>query len=476
MSAAAILSLAAILGYACFERAGVEPQTWNPCVAALGILAAVYFLAPRRRQAPRVDRLAAFSALAVVGIAALQLAPLPLGLVRCLAPERVALLRATVPVTGRLPGFVALSVAPYSTFQGLLTLAACAAVFFLVHDLTARSRRQPWATVWPLITVAGLEALLGFLQASGAGDGQATGTYNSRDHYAGLLEMAQPFAPMYALAVLQRNRRPHGMPVRAAAGACAFLLVAGVLLIATVFSLSRMGFFCALAGLLTAGVLVFSARTRSRDGGATLPPWRRALPFAVVMAVVAVAFVFLPTDALIARFSSFASTDEITADARFQLWRDTGPLLKDYPWFGCGFGTYESCFLRYKTVAPMNTADFAHNDYLQAFAELGLLGFAAGMLFVARALAGAGRRVLHASSADERCRAIACAAAMTAMLAHSFVDFNMYVPANAFVFAWIAGVAVSSWSAPDAESKSRHAVEAGAEGTGPGVSAGAAGR
>ena len=143
----------------------------------------------------------------------------------------------------------------------------------------------------------------------------------------------------------------------------------------------------------------------------------------------------------IARFSDLASTNDITADTRVQLWRDTTPLVRDYLWSGCGFGAYESCFLKYKSVAPMNTADFAHNDYLQALAELGVFGFAAGVAFVLLILAGAGRRILYPRSADERYRAIACVAAMTAMLAHSFVDFNMYVPANALTFAWIAGIA-----------------------------------
>ena len=183
------------------------------------------------------------------------------------------------------------------------------------------------------------------------------------------------------------------------------------------------------------------------DGEKAAPRWRRALPPAIVTAAIAAGFIFLPTDALIARFSDLARTDEITADTRAQLWRDSAPLIRDYAWTGCGFGAYESCFLRYKSVAPMNTADFAHNDYVQVLAELGVFGFAAGLVFVFGILSGAGRRILYAESIDERYRAIACVAAMTAMLLHSLVDFNMYVPANALAFAWIAGIGASSLSA-----------------------------
>jgi hypothetical protein len=41
---------------------------------------------------------------------------------------------------------------------------------------------------------------------------------------------------------------------------------------------------------------------------------------------------------------------------------------------------------------------------------------------------------------------------MAAMLLHSVVDFNMYVPANGMVFAWVAGIAAAlSPSAAGAE-------------------------
>ncbi|MBM3812487.1 MAG: O-antigen ligase family protein, partial [Acidimicrobiia bacterium] len=41
---------------------------------------------------------------------------------------------------------------------------------------------------------------------------------------------------------------------------------------------------------------------------------------------------------------------------------------------------YESCFHKYKTVAPMQTVNFAHNDYLQLLAETGVIGFSIFLL------------------------------------------------------------------------------------------------
>ncbi len=97
--------------------------------------------------------------------------------------------------------------------------------------------------------------------------------------------------------------------------------------------------------------------------------------------------------------------------------------------------------MRFKTVAPMKTVDYAHNDYLQVQAEMGVIGFLAGLLLVGRLLQQTVRGARNARSVDERYLALACVASMTAMLLHSLVDFNMYVPANGMVFAWIAGIA-----------------------------------
>jgi O-antigen ligase len=116
-------------------------------------------------------------------------------------------------------------------------------------------------------------------------------------------------------------------------------------------------------------------------------------------------------------------------------------MIKSYLWFGCGWGAYESSFLQFKTVAPMHTVDYAHNDYLQVLVEFGIAGFLAGLVFILRLLWKTIRAATYAYSVDERYLAIACVGSITAILLHSLVDFNMYVPANSMLFAWVAGLA-----------------------------------
>lgn len=86
------------------------------------------------------------------------------------------------------------------------------------------------------------------------------------------------------------------------------------------------------------------------------------------------------------------------------------------------------------------TDDFAHNDYLQLLAELGVLGFlivAAGAFWITRR---AVRGAVGLQDPEKRYFALACAGALAAILLHSTVDFNLYVPANAMVLLWIAGM------------------------------------
>jgi hypothetical protein len=68
--------------------------------------------------------------------------------------------------------------------------------------------------------------------------------------------------------------------------------------------------------------------------------------------VILLGFVYLPSDPLAKRFADLAATQEISADTRAQIWRDTSGLIRAYPLFGCGLGGYALCFLKYKTVAP----------------------------------------------------------------------------------------------------------------------------
>jgi putative inorganic carbon (HCO3(-)) transporter len=236
--------------------------------------------------------------------------------------------------------------------------------------------------------------------------------------------------------VLRRRRSRGHSPLAPSLAACAVWALAGVTFAGIVHSLSRMGFIAALCALFVMGTLAFGARplswvARSRK--------RQASAVGFVAALVLAGFLFLPPDRLILRFAQLVSTDT-TAGGRTQLWAETIPLIRAYPFFGCGLGGYETAFWRFKVSGVLVTDDFAHNDYLQLIAELGLVGFVIGTALALSVVKTAVRRAVGSEDPQERYFALAGAGALAAILLHSLADFNLYIPANAMLLAWIAGM------------------------------------
>jgi O-antigen ligase len=350
-------------------------------------------------------------------------------LLHAFSPHRFAQLTAASPILGPIPK-ATLSTVPAATRDEVFRLATYVLVYLLVCDLARRLKSSQWVLAIPIVICALLEAILGVIQCSTGAD-IAVGTYVNRNHFAGLLEMALPFAVMSGFYSISRNRDRFHTPAVPTMIACLCFGAAALMLVGVIDSQSRMGFIAVMASLLVIAVAVVSGRfsgARSR--------W---LPMAAVSAIIALAFVFLPTDQLIGRFASIATTTEATPEIRTELWKETMPLIADYKAVGCGLGAYESCFLPYKKVAPNSTADFAHNDYLQIMAEFGLPAFVLLVVLTIQAYGTALRR----STAENpgRYLAVACAGSLTAILLHSFVDFNLYIPANGMLAVWVGAMA-----------------------------------
>lgn len=374
-----------------FFFGGVTQPEWGLCMALLGLAAALYWAFTSKYKRAPADRPLTFLVLALVVWTAVQARWL--------------------------------SVAPARSFEYIFTNAALGLALLLARELGWRFRRRLWLVAVPVLVVATFEGALALSQFFAMREGveatgSASGTYPNRNHFAGLLEMALPIAVAAAVAFWRGpNKRWWG-----AAGMAA---VAGLFLVGTVISLSRMGFLAALGGLFVLGVLLLGGR-------------RRLAAAAFVGALLFIAFLVLPTNEWIARFADIAQTEDISADSRAQIWRDTLPLIRDFWLTGTGMGGYQTAFYRYKNVAPMSTVDYAHNDYLQYLAELGILGFAVGLSILGRCFYWMARGL------DRTLFTAGAWGAAAAMAAHSLVDFNMYIPGNALVLAWILGLGAST--------------------------------
>jgi len=412
------------------NRAGVGTRDWSICIFAVALLTLAGRLLPRRDHAPAPPGRFQWPLLAFVAIGVLQIVPLPVSVIRLLSPARAGLAVATAPVLGTA-GFATLSTAPDATLQQLTAVCCYLLVFLLARDLAWSSRDAPWRPALPLIALAGLEAVLGLVQSYSPGsDGIARGSYVNRDHFAGFLEMCLPFAALFPIAVWKRTRPGYLSPA-AAWKVCALLSVAVVIFVAILRSQSRMGFLAALASLFAVASFVLRTECRVRNS------WLLIGSLAIGMLL---AFLLLPGDPLIARFAELTPAGAISSDLRTDIWKDTFRLVRAFPLFGCGLGAFESSFPGFQTSAPLYTIDYAHNDYLQSIAEIGAPAFLAGMLFLLASLRQTIVSGIAARSSQRRYLVLAGAGSFLAILLHSFVDFNLYVPSNAMLLAWIAGI------------------------------------
>ena len=429
----AVLGL--ILAWAAFRYGGVVVQDWKPCLLGICAIAGVFWVVHRPLRLTVRPRAVPLLAAGFLGVAVFQLVPLPVEWLEAISPRRAEIHRAVARVDARAKPV--LSATPAATLEHMLTIAGLLLVFEMVREAGGG-----FGAAAPLILIGTLEGVLGVVQWQTTG--VVNGTYVNRNHYAGLLELCLPFALMWGVAVVKRGGKRHESPVRPAVLACLSFGAACVMLLAVVLSLSRMGFLAVLAGLLAMGLAlvagVVSRRTRWGLGVGAL-------------ALAVCGFVFLPTDALIGRFAALAATGEITADTRAQIWAESLAMVQDYPLLGCGLGSYESCFHKYKTVAPMQTVNFAHNDYLQLLAETGVIGFSIFLLLGMLTFLSALRQSIAARGGDNRYLAAACLGALTSIGLHSFVDFNLYVAANTMVLAWIAGMVFAREEYPGAEGR-----------------------
>ena len=440
---AAVVGLGAVLGYAAFRWGGVRRNDQFEFLLALGLLAIAWNAVSRgNTRAEQPDCGVRWAATLLPAYVLLQAVPLPLGAVRVASPLRAQAVQALEKI-GVKQSFAALSVSPAATFRSLLLVCGYVIVFLLVRELMASFQESRWLLIWPIIAIATLEAGLGLCQNLGrTGEAPQWGTYANHNHYAGFLEMALPFALVYPAAMLRRARSPGNPPLRPVLAACGVWALAGVIAVGIVQSLSRMGFIATLGSLFVMGMLGFGYRQLGWFNASRKKRWGAAVLLATLLLA---AFTFLPSEKFILRFAELTSSDP-TGGGRAQLWAETIPLIKAYPVLGCGLGGYETAFSKFKVSYPLVTDDYAHNDYLQLLAELGLAGFlilaVPGFTLVRTAF----KRAVTSGDHEERYFTVACAGSLSAILLHSLTDFNLYIPANAMLLAWIAGIAAGSGS------------------------------
>lgn len=320
---------------------------------------------------------------------------------------------------------------PYLTKIELLKLVAYLLLFFLT--LQAFRTREEWqAFVWFLLVLGFVVSVFGIIQHFTFNGrlywfremrygGIPFGPYVNRNHFAGLVEL---IVPLGLSILLLRAVRKDQLPLVS----LFTILPIGALFLAA----SRAGIVCF---LIEVGVLAILIGTRRGV--------RRSLTAGAVVLLLAGALVaWLGVGRALERFAKLQSL-EVGQERRLDMTKDTWRIFTDHPWWGTGLGTLVSVYPRYESFYDGKVVDHAHNDYVEALAETGIVGGICCLAFLVLLFRSALVNLRSSYDSQDFAFHLGAFVACVGLLAHGLADFNLHIPSNALLFFLLAALASS---------------------------------
>jgi O-antigen ligase len=246
--------------------------------------------------------------------------------------------------------------------------------------------------------------------------GSIYGSYVNHDHYAGLMEMLVPMPFVLSMGHVLRGGK------RVLVGFCTVLMASTIF-----FSGSRGGMLA-----FVVEVVLFAGLTLGSRRGP-----RIALGSISVCIFILVLLIFLGKGEVLGRLG------DLSPGIRLDITKDGLRMFFHRPVLGWGLGTFPTVYSSYRSFYTNLFVNEAHNDYVQLLVETGLLGFALMLWFLVRlyqhGLPTSRRWEFQWDAAVSLAALLGC----TGILFHSFVDFNLQIPANAALFYVLCGLAAS---------------------------------
>jgi O-antigen ligase len=246
--------------------------------------------------------------------------------------------------------------------------------------------------------------------------GSIYGSYVNHDHYAGLMEMLVPIPLVLSVGHVLRGGK------RVLVGACAVLMAATIFL-----SDSRAGMLAFVFEMVLFAALTLGKRRSPHIALGTMS----------VCDFILALLIFLGKVQVLGRLG------DLTPGIRMDITKDSLRMFSKRPLAGWGLGTFPTVYPSYRSFYTNLFVNEAHNDYAQLLVETGLLGFGLMLWF----LVGLYRYGLPTSRRSEfqwdEAVSLAALLGCTGILLHSFVDFNLQIPANAALFYVLCGLAAS---------------------------------
>lgn len=377
-----------------------------------------------------------------------QILPLPAFLVNILSPSTAAF-REQFSVGYKNMTFAALSLSPLQTFREGMEILAYVILGFLVI-MTINSGRRFRRLIYILAGMGVFQALYGMFELYRENPrilfykkelnlDMVTGTFVSQNHLTGYLEMIIPLtiglilARMDLFSLSGKKFKDSLIHISSKGMAGNLILSAAVLVMAggLILARSRAGAF----SLVLTFILFAVMSSLSLQKAAVSPPqvkWALRILFALVV----IFALYAGIESTMQRFSM----ESLAQEQRPQFWANTLDIVMDFPLFGTGLATFSSVYPAYETFGIYGLLQHAHNDYLEYFSELGLVGmmfFLGGLLYLIFFSITKWRQ-----RRNPYIKALSIGAFISLIIigVHSFTDFNLHIPANMILFTVIAAM------------------------------------
>jgi O-antigen ligase len=360
---------------------------------------------------------------------------------------------------------VPLSLYPGGTREAVVRLLAVLALFVLVRNNLASPRSLRRLAVVAVVNGA-LLALLALTQYFTSPpyvvywhwetQGLVFGPFICRNHFPLYVNMCVGLGIGLLLATRSDRRRHRtdwvgwlidlgNHPATLWIGAALALMVAAV-----VVSLSRGGMVAlAVAAVVCAVVRVAVTGRFSGLGVAAL------LLLVPGLGLVA----WLGTERVEKRVATLWKSD-VLAEGRGPLWARLLPRVRDNPVWGSGYGTHELVepLGRRPTEATIYFFSHAHNDYLEALVEGGVIQLLLGLTAVVLVVRAAWRAYAQTWMQPAGSLVLGGLFAFVTVAVHSFTDFGLHMPANAILATVLAAHLSGMVGREPAASSSRFVV------------------
>jgi O-antigen ligase len=355
------------------------------------------------------------------------------------------------------PGGSPLSMDPFAT-RFFLTHLAVYILFFASCLTFINSEKRLRKAVVLVIIFGAVMAFIGILQRlatpesiyglRGTRQGIPFGPFVNEHHFAAFMEMTSGVA--LGLLFGRKTKRDKRVLL-------AFAVV--IMGIAVVFTSSRGGVLGLVSVIAFVAILSMVSGRRERDkqqeAGARIQGKLALAGTAAALVLIMLGSVLLlGGDQQLFRGIGATQVQQGVSNGRAHIWSVALKVFLDHPFLGAGFDAFGVAFTRYDTWSGLLRVEQAHNDYLQTLADAGIVGFVCIAAFLYLLFRKA-LKTIGGAQGFRRDAAVGALAGCFGLLIHSFFDFPLRTPSNAFFFLMLCALAVVPIRSDETERRRR---------------------